>query len=145
MQGTQRVVSRHALILMGRGNTEIAAQIFVYDHMREIRVDLENLEVKVLMDYDKDYFRVFKVEVNENLTKEAAQKIVLDFYNNLLNASMKLSEEEKQNLAAQRQAQVEKTQKAMAEKVAPEANKEVVIEEPTTEDSEEVAVEQTEE
>ncbi len=114
MQGTQRVVSKHALILMGRGQTEIAAQVFVYDHMREIRADLENLEVKVLMDYDTSYHRVFKVEVNEKITKEEAMKLVLDFYNNLLNASMKLTDEEKENLLAQRKAQAEKVKEAIA-------------------------------
>ncbi len=114
MQGTQRVVSKHALILMGRGQTEIAAQIFVYDHMREIRVDLENLEVKVLMNYDSAFHRVFKVEVNEKMTKEQATKLTLDFYNNLLNASMKLSEEEMKNLAEQRKASVEKMKESMA-------------------------------
>ncbi len=118
MNNTQRVVSKHALILMGRGNTEIASQIFVYDHMREIRADIENMEVRVLMDYDNSFYRVFKVEVNENITKEQATKMVLDFYNNLLNASMKLSDEERENLLAQRQAQVEKVKEAMASKVA---------------------------
>ncbi len=118
MQGTQRVVSKHALILMGRGNTEIAAQVFVYDHMREIRADLENFEVKVLMDYDTSYHRVFKVEVNDKITKEEAAKLVLDFYNNLLNASMKLTDEEKENLLAQRKAQAEKIKEAMENKQA---------------------------
>ncbi len=112
MQGTQRVVAKHALILMGRGQKEIAAQIFVYDHMREIRVDIENFEVKVLMDYDPNFHRVFKVDVNENITKEQAIKLTLDFYNNLLNASMKLSEEEMKNLAEQRKAQFEKMKEA---------------------------------
>ncbi len=117
MQGTQRVVSKHALILMGRGNTEIAAQIFVYDHMREIRADLEKLEVRVLMDYDNAFHRVFKVEVNEKVTKEEATKLVLDFYNNLLNASMKLSDEERENIVAQRKAQVEKVKEALTKQV----------------------------
>ncbi len=116
MQGTQRIISKHALILMGRGNTEIAAQIFVYDHMREIRVDLEQLEVKVLMDYDTAYHRVFKVEVNENLTKEEATKLVMDFYNNLLNASMKLSDEERANILNQRKAHFEKVKKEIENK-----------------------------
>lgn len=116
MQGTQRVVSKHALILMGRGQTEIAAQIFVYDHMREIRADLEKLEVRVLMDYDDNFHRVFKLEVSETLTKEDAVKKVLDFYNNLLNASMKLTDEERENILNQRKAQMEKVKKAMEEK-----------------------------
>ncbi len=58
MQGTQRVVSKHALILIVICQTEISSQVFVYDIMREIWADLENLDVKVLMDYDTIYHRV---------------------------------------------------------------------------------------
>ncbi len=139
MQGTQRVVAKHALILMGRGNTEIASQIFVYDHMREIRADLETFEVKVLMDYDTAYHRVFKVEVNENISKEQATKLVLDFYNNLLNASMKLSDEERENILAQRKAQAEKVKATMearanvsSEEVKEETTSEEIVEEDST-------------
>lgn len=131
MQGTQRIVSKHALILMGRGNTEIAAQIFVYDHMREIRVDLEQLEVRVLMDYDTAYHRVFKVELNENMTKEEATKLVLDFYNNLLNASMKLSDEERANILSQRKAHFEKIKEATGNTEAPTTE----VEENSTEEN----------
>ncbi len=115
MLGTQRVISKHALILMARGKTEIASQVFVYDHIREIRADIEALEVKILMDYDQNFFRVFKVEVNEHISKEEAVKMVLDFYNKLLNASMKLSEEERDNLLAQKQAQAEKMKEFQAQ------------------------------
>lgn len=131
MKGTQRVVSKHALILMGRGNTEIAAQIFVYDHMREIRVDLEKSEVKVLMDYDESYHVVYRVTPNENINKDQATKMILDFYNNLLNASMKLSDEEKANIQNQRKAQVEKINELMKNK---EAGKDEVTEESDNEE-----------
>lgn len=120
MNKTQRIVSKHALILMGRGEKEVAAQVFVYDHIREIRADVEKLEVRLLMDYDKNYHRVFKVEVNENITKDHAIKLVIDFYNKLLNASMKLSDEERENLLNQRKEQFEKIKEAQdaAEKEA---------------------------
>lgn len=131
MKGTQRVVSKHALILMGRGNTEIAAQIFVYDHMREIRVDLEKSEVKVLMDYDESYHVVYRVTPNENINKDQATKMILDFYNNLLNASMKLSDEEKANIQNQRKAQVEKINELMKNR---EAGKAEVTEESDNEE-----------
>ncbi len=101
---TQRIIAKHALILIAKGRKEIASQIFVYDHIREIRVDTEELEVRVLMDYDDSYFRVFRVEINDNLTEEKAKKLVIDFYNNLLNASMKLTEEEISNIKNQREA-----------------------------------------
>ncbi len=122
MKGTQRVISKHALILMGRGETEVAAQVFVYDQMREIRADIEQLEVKVLMSNETHFNRVFKVEVSDKITKEQATKLVLDFYNNLLSASMKLTDQEKENLANQRKAQVEKIQEAMKARKAAEAN-----------------------
>lgn len=102
---TQRIIGKHALILVARGQKEIASQIFIYDHIREIRVDTEALEVKVLMDYDSSYFRVFKVQVNEHIDEIKAQKLVLDFYNNLLNASMKLTPEEIENIKKQREMQ----------------------------------------
>ena len=108
---TQRIISKHALILIARGNKEIASQIYVYDHMREIRVDLEALEVKVLMDYDESYHRVFKIEPNEKLNENDARKIVVEFYNNLLNSSMKLTKEEINNISAQRKANIEKNKK----------------------------------
>ena len=103
-----RVIGKQALILTARGEKEIASQIFVYDHVREIRVDTEQLEVKILMNYDEAYFRVFKVEVTEKLNKNEALKIVLDFYSKLLNASMKFSKQELINLNSQRKKITEK-------------------------------------
>lgn len=101
MNGMQRIIGKHALLIAAKGNVELAAQIFVYDQMREVRLDLEKLEVRVLMTYDKDYFRVFSVKVNDNINMERAKELVLNFYNNLLNASMKLTKEEIENLRKQ--------------------------------------------
>lgn len=119
----QRIIGKHALIIAAKGQTELAAQVFVYDQIREVRVDLEKLEVRVLMAYDKDYFRVFAVQPNENLTIERAKEIVVNFYNNLLNASMKLSEEEVKNLRNQ-QAINTKVREQLADKVSEETKEE---------------------
>ncbi len=108
MNGMQRIIGKHALIIAAKGNTELAAQIFVYDQIREVRVDVEKFEVRVLMAYDKDYFRVFSVQPNENVTAEKARELVINFYNNLLNASMKLTPEEVANLKVQQQGQAPK-------------------------------------
>lgn len=105
---TQRIIGKHALILVARGQNEIASQIFVYDHIREIRADITTLEVKVLMDYDTSFFRVFKVIPTKELDKEKATKLIIDFYNNLLNASMKLTAEEVQNIRLQREKKLSK-------------------------------------
>ncbi|NQX83250.1 MAG: hypothetical protein HRS50_00855 [Mycoplasmataceae bacterium] len=102
---TQRIIGKHALILIAKGEKEIASQIFVYNHIREIRVDIENLEVKVLMSYDSSYFRVLKITSTKILSKEKALNIVIDFYNNLLNASIKLTPEEIENIKSQRESQ----------------------------------------
>lgn len=119
----QRIIGKHALIIAGKGQTELAAQVFVYDQIREIRADIEKLEIRVLMAYDKDYFRVFSVQPNENLTVEKAREIVMNFYNNLLNASMKLSEEEVKNLRNQ-QVMNTKIREQLAEKVSEKAKEE---------------------
>ncbi len=132
MNRTQRLISKHALILMARGEKEIASQVFVYDHMREIRADIKELEVKVLMDYDQNYHRVFKVDVKDDADRPRATKMVLDFYNNLLNASMKLTDEEIENLKTQREAQVEQIKKNLEAKKVEEATEETTVE--TTEE-----------
>lgn len=115
MNGIQRIIAKHALIIAAKGNTELASQIFVYDQIREIRVDFEKLEVRVLMAYDKDYFRVFSVKPNENITEEKAKELVFNFYNNLLNASMKLTPEEVKHLKAQKQINMQKPKKEVKE------------------------------
>ncbi len=101
---TQRIIGKNALILMARGKTEIASQIFVYNQIREVRVNIDLLEVKVLMLGDDSYHRVFKVETSETLPIEKARTLVLSFYNNLLNASMKLSKEEIDSIKKQRES-----------------------------------------
>lgn len=108
MNNIQRIIGKNALILVAKGKKEIASQIFVYDHIREIRVDTEEFEVKILMDYDDSYFRVLKVNLNEKISEKEALKISLDFYNNLLNASMKLSKEEMESFKNQRINQIKK-------------------------------------
>lgn len=104
MNNMQRLIGKHALVIAAKGQTELAAQVFVYDQIREVRADLEKLEVRVLMAYDKDYFRVFSVKPSETLTVEKAKEIVINFYNNLLNASIKLSDEELKHLREQQEA-----------------------------------------
>lgn len=133
MKRTQRLISKHALILMARGEKEIASQVFVYDHMREIRADVEALEVKVLMDYDQNYHRVFKVDVKNEEERPMAVKMVLDFYNNLLNASMKLTEEEIENLKNQKEAQAEQIKKNI--EAAKEQTEESTVETPAEEET----------
>ncbi len=105
MNRIQRIIGKHALILIASGQKEIASQVFVYDRIREIRADVELLEVKVLMTYDEAFHRVFKVEIDKNMNKSQAKTLVLNFYNNLLNATMKLTEEEVENIKKQREAQ----------------------------------------
>lgn len=120
MNNTQRIIGKHALILVAKGQKEIAAQIFVYDHFREIRVDIEKLEVKILMDYDDSYFRVFRMIIEKEITKEMAVKQTLDFYNNVLNASMKLTKEEVKNIKEQRANHLEKMKKIKESKESKE-------------------------
>jgi hypothetical protein len=112
----QTVIGKHALILVARGETEIASQIFVYDHIREVRVDLKNLEVKVLMNYDDAFFRVFSIKPQSDSEEHAkhAQQVVLKFYNDLVNASIKLTPEEAKHLKEQQEAAKAKAQEAMA-------------------------------
>lgn len=105
MAARQTVIGKHALVLIARGDTEIASQIFVYDHMREIRIDIKNFEVKVLMNYDEAYFRVFSVKPHSEAPEdqEKAKEIVLKFYNDLVNASIKLTPEEAKHLKKQQE------------------------------------------
>lgn len=110
------VIGKHALVLAAKGNTELASQVFVYDQIREIRVDLKKLEVKVLMTYDESFYRVFIVKA-ENETEDArknAESIVIKFYNDLLNATMKLTPEELQNIKKQHDEQIKKIKELQA-------------------------------
>ena len=98
-----RIIGKKSFTLIAQGETELAAQIFNYDQIREVRMDLENLEVKLLLSCDESYHRVFKIEVNDKITLEEAKKTTFQFYNNLLNASMRLSKEEIENLKKQKE------------------------------------------
>jgi len=110
------IIGKHALIQVAQGQKEIAAQLFVYDQIREIRVDMEKFEVKVLMTYDEAYFRVFAAKPEETEEgKEKAKTAVLKFYTELVNASMKLTDEEKENLKKQAEARAKQMQEASEE------------------------------
>jgi hypothetical protein len=111
----RRILGRNALAITVSGPTAGAAQIFNYDMIREIRMDLEELDVKVLTTYDRDYLRVFKIENAEMLNEEQLKQArgqVLKFYNDLITASMKFSKEEIENLTKQQQALKEKMEAA---------------------------------
>lgn len=97
------IISKHGLILAAKGETELASQIFVYDLMREIRMDITKLEVKILMTYDEAFYRVFSVKPKDDTeeAKKEAEMVVAKFYNDLLNASMKLTPEEIENIRKQ--------------------------------------------
>ncbi len=98
-----RIIGKNSLILVAQGKSQLAAQIFNYDQIREIRMDLEDLEVKILLSCDESYHRVYKIKINDKITLDEAKKSVFAFYNNLLNASMKLSKEEIENLKKQKE------------------------------------------
>ena len=108
------IIGKHALLQIAQGKKEIASQVFVYDQIREIRVDMEKLEVRVLMTYDEAYFRVFAANPNAE-DKEKARESVLRFYNELVSASMKLTDDEKKHLAQQAKERAEAIKKAKSE------------------------------
>ena len=97
------VIGKSALVIAAAGEKAMAAQIFNYDHVREVRLDLPTLEVKLLMTYDDAYFRVFSTQPASDSPEDVkkAQDLVSKFYNDLINASMKLTQEELDNLQAQ--------------------------------------------
>lgn len=107
--GRNTIIGKHQLIIIARGEKEIASQLFNYDDMREIRLSLTDLEVRVLMNYDESYHRVFKISLKDNSADERAkaEQAVLKFYNDLTSASMKFTKEEIDNLQKQHQAQLE--------------------------------------
>ncbi len=113
--GKNTIIGKSALLITARGQKEVAAQVFNYDSLREVRLDMENKEIKILMNYDQSYYRVFQVqadETNEKAVEEANQKL-FKFYNDLLYAAMKLTKEEVENL----NKQIEKQRKEHLEKV----------------------------
>ncbi len=108
------IIGKHALVLAARGETELASQIFVYDQIREIRMSLKDLEVKVLMTYDEAFYRVFIIKPKDDTeeSRKNAEETVLKFYNDLLNASMKLTPEELENIKKQQEIAAKNAQEA---------------------------------
>ncbi|NOQ50088.1 MAG: hypothetical protein GQ557_00285 [Mycoplasmataceae bacterium] len=104
IKSKKTIIGKHALILIVRGEKELASQVFVYDQIREVRANLETMEVKVLMSYDEAYFRVFSLPVEKDWSEaeiKKNQENILKFYNNLLNAASKFSHEELTTMAKQ--------------------------------------------
>jgi hypothetical protein len=113
---SRRILGKSALAITLSGPTAGAAQIYNYDHIREVRMDLEKLEVTVLMTYEDAYQRVFNVDAI-NLTeeqREIVKKQVLKFYNDLITASMKFTNEEIDNLKKQHENLKKKIEEAQA-------------------------------
>ena len=118
----RRILGKNSLAITLSGPTSGAAQIFNYDQMREVRMDLDKLQVTVLMTYDDSYFRVYNIDKNivpkEQLTE--AKGSVAKFYNDLITAAMKFTPEELENLRKQEEEvkkQIEEAKKK-AEKAA---------------------------
>lgn len=102
----QTVIGKNALVIAGVSEKQMAAQVFNYSDVREVRLDLENFEVKLLMNYDDAYFRVYSsspdMEKEDQVVK--ATQMTTKFYNDLINASMRLSKDELENIKKQREA-----------------------------------------
>lgn len=114
MENFRRIfMSKHSLILLAKGDVEIAAQLFSYDQIREIRADLKTFEVKILMNYDEAYYRVFSVKPKDESKEEIdkAESAVIKFHANLVNASMKLTPEEIKQIQKVQQNQLDEDQK----------------------------------
>lgn len=106
-------MSKHSLILLAKGDVEIAAQLFNYDQIREIRADLKKFEVKILMNYDEAYYRVFSVKPKDESEEEIkkAEDAVIKFHANLINASMKLTPEEIKQVQKMQENRINEEQK----------------------------------
>lgn len=86
------IFGREALTISARGQKEYATQVFNYNHIREIRLDIEKNEVKILTTFDDAYYRVF----SDN--SEKAKENALFFYNSLMNATLRLEKKDIENL-----------------------------------------------
>ncbi len=95
------IIAKEALFLLAKSETQLASQIFSYDLIREIRVDLKKLEVKVLMTYDEAYFKVYEIKLTNEEERSEAEKIINNFYNNLNNAIMRLTQEDIERIKKQ--------------------------------------------
>ena len=112
------IIGKNSLLISARGQKELAAQIFNYDLVREVRLDIDNKEIKLLMTYDESYFRVFQTfakDETEDSNKEAQDKLI-KFYNDLLYAAMKLTKEEVENLNNQIEFQKKEASKKAEQK-----------------------------
>jgi hypothetical protein len=129
-QRRQTVIGKSALVIAATSEKNMAAQIFNYDDVREVRLDMDSLEVKLLMKYDEAYFRVYSIKPQNNTDEamKAAQAQIMKFYNDLVNASMKITKEELETIQKQREEFAKKAQ---------ENSKETVVEETTEETAEE--------
>lgn len=112
----QTVIGKKALVIAGVGEAQMAAQIFNYSDVREVRLDMDTMEVKLLMNYDDAYFRVYSATPDMKNAEQVAKatEMVTKFYNDLINASMRLSEEEMKNIKAQRDALTSKVKNKAA-------------------------------
>ncbi len=110
--GRNTIIGKNQLAIVIANEKEIASQLFNYDDIREIRVSVNDLEVRLLMNYDESYHRVFKVIPRNNTPEERKQAEiqVLKFYNDLMNASMKFTKEELENIKTQRDALIKEYQ-----------------------------------
>lgn len=117
------VIGKHALILNARGEKELAAQIFVYDHIREVRLDMEKLEIKLLMNYDESYFRVYSINKTDELDINEARNSLINFYNGLINAAMKLTKEEQEVLQKKQKEAIAKAEKSKKSEITDKTKK----------------------
>lgn len=108
--GINRIIGKNQLIIVASSEKEIASQLFNYDDIREIRVSVQDLEVKLLMNYDEAYHRVFKYIPRDTSIeeKQKAEQTVLRFYNDLINASMRFTKEELENIKKQQEEQIKR-------------------------------------
>lgn len=117
MASRKTIIGSKALMISAAGEHELATQIFEFTKIREIRVDLDNLEVKILTTFDDSFYRVFKVKIEDLEDKEKIEegkKILIKFYNDLLNASMRFSKEEIEQLSKNLKERQEKQQKQIS-------------------------------
>ncbi len=114
IKGKKTILGKKSLILIAQGEKEIAAQIFLFEKIREVRVNVETLEVKLLMTFDEAYFRVFSISTPEDATpklKEKAKANVLKFYNDLLNAASQFTPEDLKSFVEQDKKRIEEFKK----------------------------------
>ncbi len=104
------IIAKEALFLLAKSETQLASQIFAYDLIREIRVDLKKLEVKVLMTYDEAYFKVYDINLNNESERQEAENIITNFYNNLNNAVMRLTKEDVERIKQQNEARMKEVE-----------------------------------